>query len=913
VFVAVGLAALSACSSSSATGGPAPSAYYGTPGSSAGSAGGSPSASSAMGSAPPLLNGAAAGTGDSTPRRAIQEADIYKLAGNTLYILNSYRGLQIVDVSNLQSPQLLARVPVVGAPRDIYVEGNTAYVLVSDAFDFDCGGYHGRCGWEALPGITTQIVSIDVTNPATPSILGETQINGDLQDSRIVGKILYVVSTAWSWQQWNPSEKGHTYVASFDVSNPHSFQKVDQQDYPWSQWDVGIYTNVTDTRVILAEAGDTCDLMSGNNCSEDTPVTQFLPIDITDPGGHLTIGKPFLGNGIVLDRWAMDFDPKTNVFRAVLSNDWNGTPGGGELVDWDAPTVQSATQLASLPIAFGDHVSAVAFDGPRAYLSTAHCTDPISIVDTTNPASPQLRGSVAMPGAMDFLLPQGDRLIGLGHADPSCTAFEGHGQLEVTLFDVTDAAKPTLLSSVNFGGQGGFVAASRSDLKKAFLVLPEQGLVLVPYQNRDWTTYQAIGGTQLIDLGPSTLTLRGMAPQQGLVERAFPVQNDLVAFSDQKLQVLDIANRDAPAVVAQLDLARPVLGLGVVSGYAVELSGDPAVGDAEVAVTAAASPDQPVPVATVPVPAPAAQSFQDGSILWLLASDTMANTAWLQAIDAGNPASTVMRGKLSLDPSLVPVARAASFQFGQGDEALLASHALILHRAWAAYLQVVDLTDPDAPTLAKPIPCAASSWGLMAAGSDVLISDIRGGQLQRLDLTMPSAPSSRPLLGMPGVVVAASADGSTLYAQNDRTLFEVTLQSGAATTGRSVQLQGQPVGAALDGGFLYAVTTTGNLDQVTAVDLSTFQAASTLTFGAQWSKVLAASGDKLFVQVGWNDTAVMVFDLAVPGTPALQGVVRTDDFVANVIVSAGSAYVLGGYHGAPRIDLTPGSPLVLGL
>jgi hypothetical protein len=30
-------------------------------------------------------------------------------------------------------------------------------------------------------------------------------------------------------------------------------------------------------------------------------------------------------------------------------------------------------------------------------------------------------------------------------------------------------------------------------------------------------------------------------------------------------------------------------------------------------------------------------------------------------------------------------------------------------------------------------------------------------------------------------------------------------------------------------------------------------------------------------------------------------------------VAAGSAYLLGGYHGAPRVDLTAGSPLTLGL
>jgi hypothetical protein len=35
--------------------------------------------------------------------------------------------------------------------------------------------------------------------------------------------------------------------------------------------------------------------------------------------------------------------------------------------------------------------------------------------------------------------------------------------------------------------------------------------------------------------------------------RAIPVQNDVVAFSDTSLQVLDITNRDLPTTAAQLD------------------------------------------------------------------------------------------------------------------------------------------------------------------------------------------------------------------------------------------------------------------------------------------------------------------------------------------------------------------------
>jgi hypothetical protein len=171
-----------------------------------------------------------------------------------------------------------------------------------------------------------------------------------------------------------------------------------------------------------------------------------------------------------------------------------------------------------------------------------------------------------------------------------------------------------------------------------------------------------------------------------------------------------------------------------------------------------------------------------------------------------------------------------------------------------------------------------------------------------------------PSVAIPGVVVAASADGSTLYVEDGATLSEVTLQGGTATLSRTVQLQGTPGGgAALDSGFLYLVTSGAGLGQLTAVDLSSFSTASTLSFGATWFKLLAASGGKLFVQVGWNDTAMMIFDLAAPDTPALQGLFRTDDFVGSVVVSGSSAYLLGGYHGAPRIDLTPGSPLAPGL
>ena len=177
-----------------------------------------------------------------------------------------------------------------------------------------------------------------------------------------------------------------------------------------------------------------------------------------------------------------------------------------------------------------------------------------------------------------------------------------------------------MLSQVTFGGAYTQVGAGTStdDMKKAFQVLSSMGMILVPFQSWDYTNYTYTGGTQLIDLGATSLTLRGLASQQGFVERAFPMQNDVVAFSDRSLQVVDISNRDQPTAVGTLDMARPVLGLTVVGNQIVELSGDWTIGNTELAVTNASTPDQAVPLATVQIPAPNAQTFQDGNIMWVL-------------------------------------------------------------------------------------------------------------------------------------------------------------------------------------------------------------------------------------------------------------------------------------------------------
>ncbi|MDH4023170.1 MAG: beta-propeller domain-containing protein, partial [Gammaproteobacteria bacterium] len=105
--------------------------------------------------------------------RAIEEADLYRVSGDLLYLLSSHRGLTIVDLSRLE---LLGRLAVPGVPLEMYLRGSRALVLLADLQ----GG--------------TELVEIAVADPAQPSISRSESMTGYYRTSRLIGDVLYAVT-----------------------------------------------------------------------------------------------------------------------------------------------------------------------------------------------------------------------------------------------------------------------------------------------------------------------------------------------------------------------------------------------------------------------------------------------------------------------------------------------------------------------------------------------------------------------------------------------------------------------------------------------------------------------------------------------------------------------------------------------
>src|SRR3990172_896547 len=72
--------------------------------------------------------GAAAEDGRQQIAREIEEADLYRVSGDFLYLLNSYRGLAVIDLAKFE---LVGRLPLPGFPLEMYLRDARAFVLIA--------------------------------------------------------------------------------------------------------------------------------------------------------------------------------------------------------------------------------------------------------------------------------------------------------------------------------------------------------------------------------------------------------------------------------------------------------------------------------------------------------------------------------------------------------------------------------------------------------------------------------------------------------------------------------------------------------------------------------------------------------------------------------------------------------------
>ena len=486
----------------------------------------------------------AGGEGDS-PERAISEADIVKVEGNTLYALSRYSGLTIIDLADPANLRVLGSYRSSAMPFEMYLENGTAYVMYNGYSHRELDEESGYYTWVS----SSRMLALDVSHPERPEVIGYQDLAGEISDSRKVGDIVYVV-THESGYCWQCDLTSNTRVSSYDVSDPSRFVPVDQERFEDQDESWGIrHVSASENRLYV----------SGYSWSPSgVPESGSIQvIDISDPGGDLRPGAIVEVAGQIDNRWQMD--EQDGVLRVISQpGSWSSLTAP-VLQTFAIESSDALTPLASLTMVLPrrESLQSVRFDGARAFAVTFEQTDPLFTFDLSDPTRPLQVGELEIPGFLYFMEPRGDRLYSLGFDNGSDVE-----ALHVSIFDVSNLAEPKLLDRVNFGGDWAWLAEDQDRVHKVFNLALDQQLILLPFSGSRYdeaTCYYDWGsGIQLIDARGDELTLRGVAPQIGEARRALLHGDVLLGVSDNAIQAFDISDRDAPARVGRLDVARNV-------------------------------------------------------------------------------------------------------------------------------------------------------------------------------------------------------------------------------------------------------------------------------------------------------------------------------------------------------------------
>ena len=615
----------------------------------------------------------AATGGSATDQKTIEEGDIYRVLGPGLILnLNTYRGLQVLDVTTPATPRIRGTLRVSGTPVEAYVVDDRAVVLLNGWTAYGGGSLAGLFD----PAHGGVVLLVDLADPDAPKLLAQQSVDGNILTSRLTragaNVAVYVAaygSGAWGWAV-DGVPTGGVGVATTGPGATTSSAVAALGDARVVSFRVGTDALSEAGRITLpggvsAVQGTPDALLVGRN-DWTSGQSRVSVIDIADPTGVMQARGEALVAGAIRKQFQMDLHQ--DILRVVThANNTNHIETFRVSTDGDPVALDHETFGAE------QELYATLFLGEKAFFVTYFRQDPLHAFEITADGDATERSAFVVSGWNDFFtaLAGGSRMIGVGVDDQA-----NQRRLAVSLYDITDLTNPTPLlardhidlasswSEATWDHRAFSVLEGAVDVVAPDGTTPETGLVLLPFEG--WSAEGFEAGVKLFTFSGSTLTARGTMAHPSPVRRSFLVADATAAnLSDIDLSLFDTTAPDAPVELGRLAVAPNFSDLFLVGGAIARVADEasygwytkpagPAPESAIEVVAPDADPDTAVPMATIPIPAGAA-TFQANDRLvtaqmrWESAGESPGYRTTISAYDLSSPQSPVDLGTIETD------------------------------------------------------------------------------------------------------------------------------------------------------------------------------------------------------------------------------------------------------------------------
>ncbi len=470
----------------------------------------------------------------------VQEADVIKNDGEYLYVL-SRGNLRIVKATPVESMEEVSSVDLRGYGYDLYLVGDKVVAITTpefeampvDTFPTDDVAVDNVANTTepapAKPPATAQFIAeyfyqprvqitvIDVADRANPQVLSRTQLDGNVNSSRMIGDRLYLVmvhypeflpfiaedargddlkggdvsdvipnikvdvdgvnvvdaDVAEPTDFYRPVDQdgwGLTTVVSFDIDTPTDYQSQSVVGYPANAYmsTEALYLTNTDYNY-EGEMRETTDIYKFSVVEGGTELAATGSV----PGRVLNQYSMGEHNGFL--RLASTVGPSFNRFGQNTSESKNNVYVL-EQVD-DTLTVAGSVE----GLAPGESIQSARFLGDRGFVVTFVQIDPLFTLDLSDPRDPKVVGELKVPGFSTFITPMGDNhLLTIGRDTNDEFGFVRADGVRLSIFDVTDFANPVLSHSETIGSGGAYSEALFNP--KAFTYFAQRNLLAFPVE-----------------------------------------------------------------------------------------------------------------------------------------------------------------------------------------------------------------------------------------------------------------------------------------------------------------------------------------------------------------------------------------------------------------------------------------------
>lgn len=410
-------------------------------------------------------------TETNTQVAGVDEADIVKTDGKYIYALyhnGNQSEVRIIKVDNGK----MTIINKMKLEQDDFTSYSNMYLANGRLCLTTDGAYYGYTG-------STEVLIIDVSDPAKAKQIGVCEQNGGYQDSRLIGNSLYLISNYYLKGNDFEEDAPSTYVPCIKTNDAEYVSKAEEiRIYSCDDLEA-VYTvvcayNITDASLISTQSVlgrtdavycSTKNLLTARGCGVDSKTGRNYSIitRFSISGGKIEYVTDNRINGTLLNQFSMDesedgfrFVTTVTTQTPVTYKSFDDGAVTSDTATSDTVFVQTGNTSASLylldhqlkpqgkieDLAPGERVYSVRFMGDTAYFVTFRETDPLFSADLSDPENPKILGQLKIPGFSNYLFPYGDgQLLGLGmEADPQTGRTEC---VKLSMFDINDPANVT--------------------------------------------------------------------------------------------------------------------------------------------------------------------------------------------------------------------------------------------------------------------------------------------------------------------------------------------------------------------------------------------------------------------------------------------------------------------------------------